>query len=164
MITNGSQQAAAIIAQYSLENRLRIICETPCYMGIPNAFGAIGHWVESLARDEYGPIPEKFNRFCDGKRSILYMCTMLHNPMGTDISPERIEMVRDWAANQNSLVISDEIFHDLHFDEKLPGSMFDKFGQDRAICDRLNVQVADVRLENRLDDCKSRDDKFVPFP
>ena len=50
MITSGSQQAASILAQVALENNYRVICESPCYMGIPNAFGALGHWVESLPR------------------------------------------------------------------------------------------------------------------
>jgi 2-aminoadipate transaminase len=133
LVTSGSQQAVSVIAQYALENKLRVICETPCYMGLPNAFGALGHWVDSLERDEYGPIPNKLERFYDNKPSILYLCTQLHNPMGTDISPERTEMIKDWAASQKAVIISDEIFHDLYFDKEQHKSMFDILGRDRTV-------------------------------
>jgi DNA-binding transcriptional MocR family regulator len=83
LITNGSQQAASILAQSALENRQRIICETPCWLGIPRAFGAIGHWVETATRDRDGIIIEKLERFNDGHPTLLYLCPEFHHPMGT---------------------------------------------------------------------------------
>jgi len=133
MITNGSQQAVSIMAQYALENKQRVICETPCYMGIPKAFGAVGHWVESIPRDEKGPIPERLNRFRDGKPSLFYLCPKLHNPMGTDVSPERRALLREWAEDQNALLVADEIFHDLYFEKTGPESFLSDFGSERTV-------------------------------
>ncbi|MBN1411498.1 MAG: PLP-dependent aminotransferase family protein [Spirochaetales bacterium] len=132
LITNGSQQAVAILAQLALENNMRIICESPSYQGMPNAFGAIGHWVESLPRDNEGPIPGKFAKYYDGKPSMLYLCTLFHNPMGTSLSAGRGAMVKEWAEEQDSLVISDEIFCDLAFNGP-DTSYFHALGEDRTI-------------------------------
>jgi 2-aminoadipate transaminase len=134
LITSGSQQAVSILSQAALENRRRIICETPCYVGVPRAFGAIGHWVESLPRDHEGPMPERLERFRDGKPSLLYLCPELHNPMGTDLSAERATMLVEWAREQDALLAADEIFHDLRFEgEPSPQSLLTKTGADRAV-------------------------------
>lgn len=133
LITSGSQQAVSILAQYALENRQRVICEMPCYMGLPNAFGALGHWVEAVPRDMNGPIPEQFNRYGDGKPSVFYLCSELHNPMGTDISPERQQTLIKWAKAQNVELIADEIFHDLRFEGPRPISILTEAGNKNAI-------------------------------
>ena len=116
LITNGSQQALSLVAQAELEGGRRILCETPCYLGAPGAFSSLGHFVEAISRDHYGPVPENLNRFRDGKSSLLYLCPELHTPMGLDISPERRRMTIQWARETNSILLADEIFHDLRFE------------------------------------------------
>ena len=116
LITNGSQQALSLAALTALQDGRRIICETPCYTGIPTAFSAFGHWVESAPRDLEGPIMDRLDRFADGRPSLLYLCPQLHNPMGSDLSPERRRLLLEWARNHKVQLISDEIFHDLRFD------------------------------------------------
>lgn len=116
LITNGSQQAASILAQSALENRQRIICETPCWLGIPRAFGAIGHWVETVTRDKGGVIIEKLERFNDGHPALLYLCPEFHHPMGTDLSPDRQTQLINWANEQRVDLLADQIFHDLRFE------------------------------------------------
>ncbi len=133
MITSGSQQAISILAQSALESRRRVICETPCYMGIPKAFGALGHWVESMPRDMEGPAPERLNRFRDGKPSVLYLCPELHNPMGTDISPARRAMLLEWTREQKALLIADEIFHDLYFEEAASPGLITDVGPEQTV-------------------------------
>lgn len=120
LITNGSQQAFALVAQAALEDGRRIICESPCYTGVPNAFNAAGHWVETVSRDQGGPLPDRLQRFSDGRPSLFYLCPLLHNPMGLDISPERRRMVLRWARQQEAVIISDDIFRGLHFDGRNP--------------------------------------------
>jgi len=133
LLTNGSQQAVAILAQLALELKLRVICETPCYMGIPRAFGAIGHWVESLPRDFDGPLLERLGRFADGRPSILYLCPEMHNPMGTDLSAERSAALVRWAREQKGVLVADEIFHDLRYDGPSPPSLLGEAGADSAV-------------------------------
>jgi 2-aminoadipate transaminase len=133
LITSGSQQAVALLAQAASENHQRVICETPCYTGITNAFGAFGHWVETVVRDSEGPLPERLQRFRDGKPSLFYLCPKLHNPMGTDINPERRAVLVDWAREQNTVLVADEIFHDLRFEEPSPPSLLTEIGVQQAI-------------------------------
>jgi 2-aminoadipate transaminase len=129
LITNGSQQAVSILAQSALENRQRIICETPGWIGIPRAFGAIGHWVETTTRDKDGVIIEKLERFNDGPPSLLYLCPEFHHPMGTDLKPERQTQLIAWAKAQNVDLLADEIFHDLRFEGPLRKSILAEAGK-----------------------------------
>ncbi len=71
LVTSGSQQAISLLAQSALEQNLRIVCEVPCYPGIANAFGAVGHWVESVPRDAHGPLPDRL-RPLGGSRQRLF--------------------------------------------------------------------------------------------
>jgi 2-aminoadipate transaminase len=122
LIVNGSQQAFTLLAQMALKEKLRVICETPCYLGVYKAFEIMGHWVESVPRDEEGPQPDLLARFNDGKTSLLYLCPRLHNPMGTDISRKRFQAVLDWAEKTGSILLSDEIFGDFYYDDVNPPS------------------------------------------
>ena len=133
LITSGSQQAVALLAQEAGESGWRVLCETPCYMGVPNAFGAFGHWVETIPRDTEGPLPDRLNYFQDNITSLLYICPVLHNPMGTDISPERREMVAQWARDNSSYILSDEVNRDLRIDGEEPLSFLSGSDPDRAI-------------------------------
>ncbi len=133
LITSGSQQAISLIAQYALENNYRTICESPCYQGVPNAFGAIGHWVETIPRDRYGPIPEKLKAVSNNRNSLLYFCPEMHNPMGTDISVERMKIFVNWAKENKILLIADEIYHDLRIEGEAPVSILSNYGKDNSI-------------------------------
>ena len=132
LITSGSQQAVSIMAQDCMENRRRIICETPSYTGIFNAFSSIGHWVETVPRDFDGPIISKLKKFEDGTPSLLYLCPELHNPMGTDLETTRADELSEWAKNNDSLLFADEIFKDLRFEGKKPVSLLERAGTDNC--------------------------------
>ncbi len=133
IITSGSQQAVSIISQEALDCNRRVICETPSFRGIFNAFGAIGHWVETLPRDIEGPVISNLNKFNDGKSSVIYLGPELHNPMGTDIAHERAIALSDWVQSNNSYLLVDEIFKDLRFEGDTPKSMFSMAGAENAV-------------------------------
>lgn len=133
LITSGSQQAVAALSQLALEQGTRVICETPNYHGVPNAFAAMGHWVESIPRDADGPLTDRLERFGNDKPSMLYLCPELHNPMGTDISPQRQAVLLAWAKQQQATLIADEIFHDLRFDGLSPKSLLAEGGGERVV-------------------------------
>lgn len=116
LVTNGSQQATALITQQASSTGSRVLCETPCYTGGTNAFSAFNVPIESVLRDESGPLPERFESD-DDRDSILYLCPILHNPMGTDCKTGRRNTIIAWAKRNRALILSDEVFHDLHFEE-----------------------------------------------
>ena len=55
LVTSGSQQAIALLAQQAAENGRRVLCETPCYTGVSNAFGAFGLKIDTIQRTVDGP-------------------------------------------------------------------------------------------------------------
>ena len=133
IITSGSQQAVSVISQEALDNKRRVICETPSYRGIFNAFGAVGHWVETIPRDTEGPILANLDRFRDNKSSVVYLGPELHNPMGTDILQERALEISEWVRKNNSYLLVDEIFKDLRFEGKTPQSLYSIAGAENAV-------------------------------
>ena len=133
LITNGSQQAVSVLAQAALETHPQILCETPCFTGIPSAFSALGHWVEPVPRDKEGPLPSYFKRLDGAARAMFYLCPELHNPMGTDLSPERQTLLAGWAQEQNVELIADEIFHDLRFEGPAPVSLLTQAGEENTV-------------------------------
>ncbi len=132
LLTSGSQQALSLLAQSMMEERPRVLCETPCYMGIPEAFAALGHWVESVPRDDQGPQPERLDRVPNEKPPVLYLVPFLHNPMGTDLGPARRKHLAEWARVRGAVVVSDEIFRDLSFEKNPPPSLRADLGPDRT--------------------------------
>ncbi len=65
--------------------------------------------------------------------SMLYVCPELQNPMGVDLTPQRRRAVVEWVAARDALLISDEIFHDLHFDGGGPKSLLSDAGPGRTV-------------------------------
>ncbi|MEE4241208.1 MAG: PLP-dependent aminotransferase family protein [Desulfopila sp.] len=133
LITNGAMQAISLVAQAALENRPSILCETPCFQGIPDAFSAMGHWVETIPRDSQGPLTERLYHHQSSQEQLLYLCPYLHNPTGADLSPERHFELAEWAEKTGSVIVADELFKELHFDEHPPPSLFNTLGEKQTI-------------------------------
>jgi DNA-binding transcriptional MocR family regulator len=133
LVTSGSQQAIAIIAQLTAEGGKPVICETPCYSGVTNAFSAFGVRPYSLIRTEDGPDVSLLPASPEYSGALFYLCPVLHNPMGTDISREKHERVTQWAKQNRAVILSDEIYRDLHLEESQPRSFLKDPGPEHAI-------------------------------
>lgn len=133
LITNGSMQALTLIAQANLESRPGIICETPCFQGIPDTFSALGHWIETVPRDLSGPQTEKLYQLGHGHRQLLYICPYLHNPTGTDMTADKYKELTEWARKTGSTIVADELFKDLRFDDNPHPSIFNSLGEEQTI-------------------------------
>jgi 2-aminoadipate transaminase len=133
LITNGSLQAITLVAQANIEMKYNVICETPCFKGITDTFAAMGNWVETITRDSHGPIANLPDRLPDQNPFLLYLCPYAHNPVGTNLSKERYAMLVEWAKRTGSLIVADEIFRDLCFDEVPPPSLMQELGADQTI-------------------------------
>ncbi len=133
LITNGSMQAIALVAQYNLEMGYNVICETPCFKGISDSFTAMGNWVETITRDRQGPIAKLPARLAGQNPFLLYLCPYAHNPMGTNLSKERYAMLVEWAQKTGSLLVADEIFRDLCFEDDPPPSLMQELGAEQTV-------------------------------
>ncbi len=133
LITNGSIQGVTLVAQENREIGRRVICETPCFKGITDTFAAMGHWVETITRDNEGPMPDLLNQLPNGSPYLLYLCPYAHNPMGTHLSPERAKLLVDWAKRTGSTVITDELFKDLSWTDNNPPSLMKDLGAEQTV-------------------------------
>jgi 2-aminoadipate transaminase len=124
LVTNGSQQALALIAQDAQEDKVKAVCETPCYSGVPNAFGAFGFWIDALIRDSEGPNLETLERHARDSALLFYFCPWLHNPMGTNISEKRKNRLLKLAEKYPLTLIADEIYRDLDFSGTVPRGFY----------------------------------------
>jgi 2-aminoadipate transaminase len=144
LVTSGSQQAVALLAQMAAENDTEVVCETPCYAGVTNAFFSYGLDVHAVPRAEDGPDLSRLSPAVDPRGAFFYLCPILHNPTGTDIGAARQAEVAKWAVDNDALLIADEVFRDLHFDgdgiagnaaahRAAPESFLKNPGPDRAV-------------------------------
>ncbi len=133
LITNGSMQAITLVAQANLESAHKVLCETPCFTGIPEIFAASGQWVETITRDAKGPVPDLPTGLPGENPYLLYLCPYAHNPMGTSLSKERYIIVTEWARRTGSLIIADEIFRDLCFDHDPQPSLMQDLGAEQTV-------------------------------
>lgn len=133
LITNGSIQAVTLMAQINCELNYKVFCETPCFKGITDTFGAMGHWVETVARDgSDGRISPENNGDME-KKGMLYICPYSNNPTGIDLPDNRRAAIVQWAQHTGSLVIADEIFRDLNFSNPLKPSIMRDLGPDQCV-------------------------------
>ncbi len=133
LITNGTMQGLTLIAQANLENKYRILCETPGFKGITDTFTAMGHWVETIPRDSEGPGPYLPERDQNKQPYLLYLCPYAHNPTGKNLSRNRYTLLVDWAKKNGSLIVADEIFRETCFSEAVPPSLIDELGPAQTV-------------------------------
>lgn len=133
LITNGSMQAVTLVAQANMETGQRVLCETPCFKGITDTFAAMGHWVETITRDAHGPGQAQLGQLPPDLSSLLYICPYAHNPMGTHLSRERSGVLVEWAKKTGSLVVADELFKDLDWNETKPPSIMQQLGAEQTV-------------------------------
>lgn len=151
LVTSGSQQALALLARDAAENGVEFLCETPSYPGVQNAFTAFGVTPAFVERDGEGPLveslPETVKRAeARGQAEsaargtpraapahMLYLCPILHNPTGTDMSAARMDAVADWARRTESVILADEIYRDLHLESAAPPSFISHLGFERLV-------------------------------
>jgi DNA-binding transcriptional MocR family regulator len=93
----------------------------------------MGHWVETITRDALEPMPNLPDRLPDKNPFLLYLCPYAHNPMGTSLSHERYTMVVEWARRTGSVILADEIFRELCFNEDPQPSLMQEPGAEQTV-------------------------------
>jgi 2-aminoadipate transaminase len=117
LVTNGSQQAVSLLSCWALEEGRDVLCETPTFTGIPGAFILMGNRVESIPWNEGALDLARAPR----GRSLLYVCPEHHNPTGQTMNLAGRQALAAYAAQNDCVVVVDEIFRDLRFrGEALP--------------------------------------------
>lgn len=139
LITNGSQQAMMLIALWAARHHWNCIFESPCFKGVTDSFSLPGNRLMTVERDSQGPCVEKLVTCFPSDNCLLYLCPEFHNPTGRDLSPQRYNELVQWAKERKSIVVADEIFHDLRFEgDSLPSLMAALGGEQSIVISSLS--------------------------
>lgn len=120
LITTGSLQAINILTKEFVDPGDIILLENPSFIGAISVFKSYLARMESipLLSDgiDLGILRKKLNHLPD-KPKILYLIPNFHNPAGITYSLEKRQELLSILANKNIIVIEDDAYNDLYFDE-----------------------------------------------
>ena len=129
VVTTGSQHALELVSKLFLDPGDVVIAEGPSYVTAMVVFRSFQAEVAHVAMDEHGLIPESLretiaNLKRAGKRlKFLYTIPSFQNPMGVTLSWQRRMEVLEIARANDILVIEDNPYGLLYFDQAPPHAM-----------------------------------------
>lgn len=124
--STGSQQAIDLVAKLFLDPGDVVLAEAPSYVGAIGVFRSYQARTVHVAMDSDGLIPEALRETIARERAagrtikFLYTIPNFHNPAGVTLSAERRAEVLEICQRNSILVIEDNPYGLLYFDEAPP--------------------------------------------
>jgi len=134
VVTTGSLQGFALLAQVLARRaaadgrRARVIVEQPTYDRPLLLLERLGIDVVPIPLDEHGVDVEALDRAMADGADLAYLIPTFQNPAGTTLTQERREAVLASATRHGVLVLEDDPYGLLHFDEPAPATLFSQRG------------------------------------
>jgi len=129
VVTTGSQQGLDLITKLFVNPGDAILVESPSYVGAMGVFSSYQARVEHIAMDEHGMVPEALiERIAHLQAEnipikFLYLIPNFQNPAGVTLSAERRLAILDIAQAQGILVVEDNPYGLLWFDQAPPAAI-----------------------------------------
>ena len=129
MITTGSQHALELLADLFLDQGDAVLVEAPSYVGAVGIFRHKEAHIEHVFTDEDGISPEALAEAADRlieqgrKVKLLYLVPNFANPSGVTLTAERRAQVLQVCRERGILIIEDNPYGLLYFDQKPPVAM-----------------------------------------
>ncbi|WP_217592183.1 PLP-dependent aminotransferase family protein [Cohnella sp. GbtcB17] len=102
VVTGGSMQAIALLAQLLLEPGKSAVSEDPCYSGIQRAIRASGAALIPAPVDRQGIVPD------DWPAELLFVTPTRQFPTGAVLTYERRMALLDWAVKRSAWIVEDD--------------------------------------------------------
>jgi DNA-binding transcriptional MocR family regulator len=130
VITNGSLQGFALLAQVLAAGGERVLVEAPTYDRPLRILGALGAEVAPVPCDEDGLDVDALEaELCRGRPpAFLYVIPTFQNPTGRTLSVERRRRLVELAAEHDLLVLEDDPYGAIRFEGTQPPSLFELDG------------------------------------
>ncbi|HET9821630.1 MAG TPA: PLP-dependent aminotransferase family protein [Burkholderiaceae bacterium] len=128
LVTNGSQQGLDLAAKVLIDQRARVLVETPTYLGALQAFTPYEPAIEGVASDGEGPQPQAFEAAARGAR-FAYLLPNFQNPTGHVYSEARREALVAAAARAGLPLVEDNPYGDLWYDAPPPRALAARWPQ-----------------------------------
>ena len=134
VLTNGSLQGFALLAQVLAGGGERVLVEAPTYDRPLRILGSLGAEVAAVRCDDAGldldALEAELRR---GRRpAFLYVIPTFQNPTGRTLSVERRSRLVELAAEHDLLVLEDDPYGAIRFEGEAPPTLFDLAGGKRV--------------------------------
>ncbi|HKS79108.1 MAG TPA: PLP-dependent aminotransferase family protein [Gaiellaceae bacterium] len=140
VITSGSLQGFAFLAEQLVRPGTRVLVEAPTYDRPLKILKRLGAEIVGVPMDDEGLIPDELP---EGDFAFLYTIPTFQNPSGRTLSVERRRRLADLARERGLLVLEDDPYGLVRYDgEPLP-SVFELAGGEQiAYCSSFSKTVA----------------------
>jgi 2-aminoadipate transaminase len=123
IVTTGSQQGLDLVARVLLDPGDVVLVELPTYTGAITAFRNVQASMVGVPQEadgiDLGALDETWQRLIrDGRRvRMLYLVPNFQNPTGLLIGLEKRRRLLDWAERRNLLIVEDDPYRELYFED-----------------------------------------------
>jgi DNA-binding transcriptional MocR family regulator len=122
MITTGSLQAINIIGKVFIDPGDLVLTENPCFIGAISAFKSYQAELKGIDLNDDGidiqALKVYLNRHQLVSPKFIYLTPNFHNPAGTLYTQERKQELIPLLKEHNMLLVEDDAYGDLYFDEE----------------------------------------------
>ena len=124
IVTTGSQQALDLLGKAMISPGDKVIVEAPTFLATIQCFRLYGADLVSAPIDADGVQVDVLEQLIEQhKPKLVYLIPTFGNPSGATLSLERRKRVLEIAARNHTLVIEDDPYGELYFDQPPPPSM-----------------------------------------
>ncbi|MDM0013110.1 PLP-dependent aminotransferase family protein [Variovorax sp. J22P168] len=124
IVTTGSQQALDLLGKTLISPGDKVIVEGPTFLATIQCFRLYGAQLISAPVDADGVKTDELERLiAEHKPKFVYLIPTFGNPSGAMLSLERRRKVLDMAVKYQTLIVEDDPYGDLYFDQAPPPSI-----------------------------------------
>ena len=124
IVTTGSQQALDLLGKTMISPGDKVIVEGPTFLATIQCFRLYGAELISAPCDGHGVKTDELEKLiAEHKPKFVYLIPTFGNPSGALLSLERRKKVLEMAFKYNTLIVEDDPYGDLYFNETPPPTL-----------------------------------------
>lgn len=124
IVTTGSQQALDLLGKTLISPGDKVIVEAPTFLATIQCFKLYGADLVTAPVDEQGVDVDRLEALiAEHRPKFVYLIPTYGNPSGALLSLERRQRILELAARTQTLVVEDDPYGDLYFDQPPPPSL-----------------------------------------
>ena len=124
IVTTGSQQALDLLGKCMISPGDKVIVEGPTFLATIQCFKLYGAEVISAPIDAHGVRVDQLEALIvEHRPKLVYLIPTFGNPSGATLTLERRKRILELAVQHQTLVVEDDPYGDLYFDQPPPASL-----------------------------------------
>lgn len=124
IVTTGSQQALDLIGKTMISPGDKVIVEAPTFLATIQCFRLYGAQIVGAPIDADGVDVDRLEQLIEQhKPKLVYLIPTFGNPSGATLSLERRRRILELAVRTQTLVVEDDPYGELYFDQPPPPSL-----------------------------------------